>query len=198
MADYVITLLQFDNLGALRHAVLGLLDGIGMQADSGSTLIDNHQVVLVTHDENGHEVSRLLCDIQCLHALGMPTGLAVFLHVGTFAESLFRKHHDALVCRIVHHAHANDAVARILIEDDALHASAVSSHRTDGTLVESHGTSAGIGHDDFVTAIGQGHGHYAVILADVNGNDTIGTRAAVLRKACLLDDTLACAEHDIV
>ena len=107
VADDVVALLDVDNLCALSCAALRFRNLIGMDADGCTALVDNHQVVFVLHNGNGHQFASLLCDIEGLDTLRSAVGLTISLHIRTLAEAICAERHDAFRLHIVDDAHAN-------------------------------------------------------------------------------------------
>ena len=198
MADDVVALLQLYQFGSLRHTSLGHLHRVGVQAYCGAALVDDHQVVIVGNHLGGNHVARLVRYGHGLHSLAVAACLAVLIHSGALAVSVLAEHHDALLLHVVDHAHAHHTVSGVVIEDDALHARAHSSHVAYQVLGESHHSSACVGHDDFVLSVGQLHAYHLVVLAYIDGVHAVGTHAAVFCEECLLDDAVLGAEHHMM
>ena len=168
-----------------------------MHAQCHAALVDNHQVFVVGDTLDGHEQAGLLRDFQRLHALAATVGDAVVLDIGALAVALFADHQDGLLLGLIDHHHADDFVA-FAFEGDAAYASAVTAHRAYRILIEAHGTTHLRGDDHFILAVRQCHIHHAVALVDVDGDDAVCARTAVVGQRRLLNGTLACAEQHIV
>ena len=195
MADDIIALFKLNYLGTLGDTTLGFLDVISMQADCSATLVDNHQVIVILHDNDGNKIAGLLGNIKGLDTLGVTARLTILLNICPLAKAVLTKHHDALGRSIVDDTHSHNLIACIIIENDALHTSCGTSHRTNLFFIETNCAAKGIGNDDFVFAVGEFYADYLIVFANGDGIDAIGTNAAVLCQTRLLYDAPLSAEH---
>ena len=81
-----------------------------IQSDEDTALVDNHQVVLVSHHLDGYQTTGLLGDGEGLHTLGTTSGLTVVLNIRALAIAILTNHHDGLGLRIVDTYHAYNLV----------------------------------------------------------------------------------------
>ena len=90
------------------------------------------------------------------------------LTIYPLTEAVLAQYHDAFVLHIIYYAHAHNTVSRIIVQYNASHTSTYTTHRTNLRFIESYGTTASVGNDDFVVAVCQLYRYYAVILQDVD------------------------------
>ena len=107
------------------------------QADGDARLVDDHQVVLVRHVQDGDELSGLLGDLQGLHPLSSTVGDAVVVHRRALSVAVLR--HDKDVAGRILNAHHSDHLVLAVCKRHTAHAHGGASHGTRLGFVESDG-----------------------------------------------------------
>ena len=128
----------------------------------------------------------------------MAVGLAVCLHRGVLAPTLVAHYQNVLVLGIIDYCHSDYLILTVVVQDNALHTGAHTSHGTDVGFIEANGTAIAVGNDDFICSVGEVHGNHPVFLTDIDGVHTIGSGTAVLCQTGLLDDTVLGGEDNVV
>ena len=96
------------------------------QTDGDARLVDDHQVVLVCHVQDGDEFSGLLRDLQGLHPLAAAVGDTVVVHCRALSIAVLR--HDEDVAGRILNAHHADHLVLVVRKRHTTHAHGGASH----------------------------------------------------------------------
>ena len=196
-SDLIATLLQIDDAHALRSTTL---DGdiTSVDTDRDTTLIDDHQVVLIGDGTDSYELTRLIGDVEGLDTLRATIRDTVVLYKRTLTIALFAYHEDGLLGILRYGDHTDDLITAVSIERHTAYTRGISAHSTDGRFVEADSATVAVRDEDFAIAIGQADTDQLVIVDEVDGDDPVGTRTRVRLEEGLLDRTALGAEDEVM
>ena len=192
-ADEVVVLEVHDAHAGGRAALLG--DAAGGGALDHAADADEHQLLVLAHDERAREAALFLGQADRLDAFGAAVGLAVLADLGALAVAVLGDDEQVhVVAGDVHRDHP-----AVLADVHAAHAGGVAPHRAHVGLGEAHGQAGARDHDDLVVGVDRAHGEQLVVVADVDRDDAVGfDRRVVGEQLGLLDGAVARGEHEVL
>ena len=125
------------------------------RADGDTTLIDDHQVVLIGDWTDSYELARLVGDVEGLDPLRTTVGDTIVLYKRTLTVALFAYYQDGFFGILRDSDHTYDLITTISIERHTTDSRGTSTHRADGRFIEADSATIAVGDEDFAVAIGQ-------------------------------------------
>ena len=156
--------------GAAHRAQL-----VGSRPDRDAALVDDHQVILIGHAQDGHKVAGLLGDAQGFDPLSTAVGDPVILDRGTLSIAALADH-EHILGTIHDDDHADDLVIGSG-KGHPLHPLGRPTHSAHLFLGETDGFAGTESHEDLVLTGGELRLKQLVAFADGDGVDAVGPRA---------------------
>ena len=169
----IILLSQIDEANTLSCTAHDTAIGNG-KTNHNTTLIDNHEVVIISYVLDSYQTTGLLCNVKSLHTLTATVGYTVIYYVRTLTITLLADNHHGFLLRIIDYNHANQGIIT-LIETHTANTGRSTSHGTDLILIKTNGTTVSVGKNQLVMTICQTNIYHLITLYDVDSNHTVST-----------------------
>ena len=168
------------------------------EANGDAALVDNHEVIILRDALDGNDLSGLFGHVERLDTLSAAVCHTIVFDGGSFAVAVLADDKHGFAFRVVHANHADHFILSVFVDAEAANAGGGATHGTHSVLVEADGATVAVGDDNLVFTVGQHNAHDSVVFADVDGVHTVGAWTGVVFETGFLDDTLFCAEGDVV
>src|SRR6056297_3878532 len=185
---FVVT--QADQAHALRVAAE---DGdVGhRRAHQGTGVADEHDLVVVGDLQRAHHASVALGRLDGDEPLAAAALHGELVRLAALAVAVFRRREDEPL-------REDDERDHLVVvgQADAAHTGRTAAHRSHVGLAEADGLAAAREQHDVAVAVGEGHVHQVVALAQIDGDDAVRPRPRESIQRRLLYRALAGAEED--
>ncbi len=150
---------------------------------------------MVAYHQCTRQAALFLGESDRLDAFCAAVGLAVLADLRALAVAVFGHYQQIHV--VARDVHRDDPAS--LADVHAAHPRGVSAHRAGVGLGEPHGKTGLGDHDDLVVRVDGAHRQELVVVADLDGDDSIGfDRCVVGLQIGLLDRSVARGEDDVL